>query len=430
MVSCDVTFSEVAEQGEDAFLLYWTYVDDSSGQTIVPASHSEKLFNPNDSQRDPNGTSQTATGTFTATHDTDGSVTGTTDAFYVNVDFHQQATTGTWYVETTFTHEGVQKDHNVCVSVVDAGASVSDSSPATTPYTYCTPNDVQNWLLKLEGFNQNSLPEKGQITSYILGAEGEFEDRTGKAYRPVFVQHEIHDLHAWRERHREIFQNWFAVPRPVQLNHAPVLPFDAGRGHKIEVYEGSSGEISAAQPQGEWTDFLAEKTQGRNNDWWLDEQKGQLKVRKTFLFRRASLLRVSYEYGKPITTTSSTVSNAQTAIPCESTHRYETRGMIRIGDEYVWHTGKTQDKFTGCARAQLGTQASQHPANAEIVEVPDAVRKNTAMKAAADLLDNEEYVQAVPEGSNMSPQYQNKIQRWNERWREFMGQDHQRWTLL
>lgn len=302
-----------------------------------------------------------------------------------------------------------------------------------TSYVYATPKDVQNYLLKLDPFDQNSLPSKGQIVSYIVAAEDEFTERTGTAYKPVFVEHELHDLQAWRERHRELFVNWFAVPRPIQLNHRPVLPLDENRGHKIEVYEGNDANPSTAEPLGEWTEFLSDgnRSYGRNNDFWLNAEDGELHVRKTFLFRRANLMRITYEFGKPITTIDSNggISDTDSTIDVDSTYRYQNRGYIRIGDEYIFHSGTTGTSLTGCQRGQFGTEARSHNDGAEVYEVPQNIREETAKRAATKYLQNERFFADKPEGGS-GASIDTTIQQWREDWNMLTRGDHQQWRLL
>lgn len=301
----------------------------------------------------------------------------------------------------------------------------------TTPYTYAAPIDVINHLLvdSHSPVTEDTPITKGQIAGYINRAEDEHDDRRGVAFRPRWREHEIHDMEAWRQRHRELFTNWFAVPRPVQLDRKPIIQLDSSKDHKIEVYEGSTDNISDTAPHGEWTNYL-DKTQGREHDWWVNWREGKLFTRKTFLFRRASLLRITYEWGKPITTLSSSITDSDTTINVTSTHRYERRGFIRLGDEWIFHTGKTDTSFTGCQRGVRETEQNSHSSGDEVYEVPENVWQKVVKKAAADFLENEVYQGVVGEGAGGTPAAEKKIQTWNEEWKEFLGQTKQKWGLL
>lgn len=300
-----------------------------------------------------------------------------------------------------------------------------------TATVYCTPADVGRFLLQnTRGlFTTNSNPSDPIISNYIIAAEGELQ-QAGAAWKPVLETHEIHDLQGWRRRHRDIFaDNWFAVPRPVQLNNRPVCPLDTNRGHKIELYETSSGTINTANPEGSWTDYLVTGTAGRENDYWLDEMRGTLSVRKTFLFRRAALFRITYEWGKPIYTTSSAVAIGDTTISMNATHRIPTRGFVRIDEEWIHHTGKTSTTLTGCTRGMRGTQAEAHNSGEEVYDVPDDVWAGTVMRAAALYLSNERFIATSGDGNLTSNPLSASIQEWNAAFARLKARN-QRWTLI
>lgn len=297
-----------------------------------------------------------------------------------------------------------------------------------TVTVYAIPKDVQNFLVTEQAFDANSPTPAGKFESYILGAEGEFEQRTGTAFRPRLVTREIHDLEATRSRYKELFDDdWFSVPRPVHLNHRPIVPFDANRGHAMEAYEGAD----SAAFTGKWSpDYLADRTFGRSRDWWLDEMKGILYLRKNFLFRRASLFRITYEYGKPITLLNGAVTAAATTLTVDDTYRYETRGVVRVDDEYVFHTGKATTTLTGCTRGVLDTDAVAHDDNSEVYEVPDDIRRLVAMRAAQRYLENEVMAAAVADNAGTAPSFADKTSRWNAEWDKTIGTTYGQWRVM
>lgn len=430
MVTCNAVLSTLAQQGQSSTIIAWSYLDDSTGAIIIPTSATGRLYNPNDSQKDPSNTAVSASTTFTPTLDTTGTVTGTINKHYVSVNFDLAAVVGTWYVETTFTHESVQRTQNICFNLVSAGGSVGGDSFAGTVPVYATAKDVENFLLLQNAVDVNSTPRSGQIDNYILMAEGEFEDRTGTAFKPITVTNEVHDLEAYRQRYHELFdQSWFSVPRPIYLNHKPILPFDSDRGHKIEVYEGSETAATVADPIRRWTRW-DERTYGRQNDYWFDEEKGHLFVRKPFIFRRGAAVRITYEYGKPITSTTTALASTSTTIPVVSTHRYEHRGIIRIGTEYIHHTGKTETSFTGCTRGVLGTSAQAHDTSSEVYEVPQNIRRLITMRAATLFLENEVFIGMAGDSSGTNVNFSQKVLSWKDEWEKAISGRYQQWRTF
>src|SRR3989344_4229598 len=109
----------------------------------------------------------------------------------------------------------------------------------STITVYASALDVSNFLLNNTDFDVNSAPSAGLIENYILQAEGEFETRTGTAFKPVLVTNEVHHIKAHMSAYRETYSGLaWSQPRPIQLSRFPLIPFSATRGHKIEVYDG------------------------------------------------------------------------------------------------------------------------------------------------------------------------------------------------
>lgn len=305
-------------------------------------------------------------------------------------------------------------------------------APSSTPFTYATPSDVQAAIFHHTSFDQNipTTDFHGQIVNAIRRAEGEFERRSGTAFRPRWVEDEVHSMEAMKTRHPQLFEDSTLTYKYVNLNNKPIVPFDTNRGHKIEVYEGSSDANL------DWTDWATDKTQGRGNDYWVDEKKGFVNVRKTFVFRRQDLFRFTYEWGKPIATLGSNVSQGSTSAITLSqsghskgdTYRYPARGLIRIGNEYITYDGKstTQLGTNWVLRGQLSTDDVAHSSGDEVYHVPDDVRGAVAAKAAAEFMSNERFVSILAdEGVNI----ESSVQRLDEQW-EAVFDRYQRMELI
>lgn len=288
-----------------------------------------------------------------------------------------------------------------------------------TVYTYCTPSDIKDFLITQKSFGANSKPSLGQVASLISQIEGEFERRSRKSWRPRIVRNEVHDLESLKSRHKELFDR-VTTPRPIHLMYNPILPLSQARGHKIEVYEG-------VEP---WTEWLT-KTEGRNADWWADYELGIVYLRKSFIPRRHALVRVTYEYGKPITTTTDNpLTSGATTIGAGDTSYYDTRGWIRIDDEYVFYTGKTATSFTGCKRGEFNSEASSHDQTSEIYQCPDHVRGLIIKKVAARILENERFVSVAAESESGAAAISQVIDTWNKEFEMALGNEYQAWGVF
>lgn len=284
---------------------------------------------------------------------------------------------------------------------------------------YCTVLDVRDFLLLRSYIDANSPINRGQVENLIAEAQGEFEKRTGSAYRPVFVANEILDMEAFKSRYPEIFEQ-ITVPRPFHLNHRPVVPFSAARGHAISVYEGN-------EP---WTDWLA-KTQGRNADWWLNEEDGILYIRKAFVPRQHALVKTSYEYGfLPTTLTDNPLSSSATTINVVDASRYQIEGWVRIDDEYIFYTGKTATTLTGCTRGKFNSTAASHIQGSQVFQCPDAVRSLVIKRVAAKILSNERFIAEAAEGGSAAIAISKVVDDLNQEWETALSGEFSRWEVF
>lgn len=69
------------------------------------------------------------------------------------------------------------------------------------------------------------------------------------------------------------------------------------------------------------------------------------------------------------TALTSDITNIVTTIPVTSTASFDAAGIIRIRDEFIYHSGKDATNFTGCTRAYLNTEASSASTDDEVLEV-------------------------------------------------------------
>lgn len=283
---------------------------------------------------------------------------------------------------------------------------------------YVSAKDVSDFLLLRSAFDANSAISRGKIEAYIVRAMGEFERRTGEAYRPILVTDEIFDLQAVRSRFPEIFEA-LTVPRPIHLNNRPIIPFDAARGHKVEVYQGE-------EP---WTNWLL-KTEGRNQDWWLDAEKGIFFLRKAFIPRRNALVRTTYEWGFLQTQLNGALTDSATTITVDSTNKYQTHGVVRIGEEYIFYTGKTTTTLTGCSRGEYDTSAVAHNDDDFVIQVPDSVRSMIVKKAALEFLMNERFVAEAAEGSGAAVIIAKVIDDLRDDWERALSGEYNRWEVF
>lgn len=116
--------------------------------------------------------------------------------------------------------------------------------------------------------------DKGDVEDWILEAEEEVDKDVQQA---------------WRER--RVTQAYYDFPDHADEEGFLAIPL--GRPHvraisALEVWEGSA-----------WVDYIASKTEGRDEDWFLVEDSGLLMISALHGFRgsRRHRVRVTYTYG-------------------------------------------------------------------------------------------------------------------------------------
>lgn len=156
--------------------------------------------------------------------------------------------------------------------------------------TYTTSAKVSS-LLQL-GFtpSADTNPTDTEIEEVILRKEDEIDTATGHAWRTRFggtttdqateAAYEYYDISYVYEYH---------TGSPVYLKHRKVKTFDANSDDVLEFWNGS-----------EYEDWLSERTEGRNEDFWVDYERGILYSRAYLYAKKPNALRIKYRYGESL----------------------------------------------------------------------------------------------------------------------------------
>lgn len=147
---------------------------------------------------------------------------------------------------------------------------------------YCTPDDVARWFEQYDdGFDDTTVPTDDHVKDHIFEWMEYVDDVTRHAWRENTVVEELKDMDG-------PYQWW--AGRPLNLAKSDVRPLSAADGDKLEEWDGSS-----------WNDWLSDsgRTEGRDEDYWLDKTDGILWVKDRFVFQRHPQFRLTYRYGNP-----------------------------------------------------------------------------------------------------------------------------------
>lgn len=144
--------------------------------------------------------------------------------------------------------------------------------------TYCTAANVASFL-NLNSFSGSTDPTTTEVEEYIEMNEDYIDRETMHAWRAVTVSQETHHLDSPAYNLRDGVD--------IYLNHRKITAFSSPTD-KLEVWNGS-----------EWEDYAATRTEGRNNDFWIDYEMGIVFI-KTFprTIPRFFSVRVTYRYGE------------------------------------------------------------------------------------------------------------------------------------
>jgi len=146
---------------------------------------------------------------------------------------------------------------------------------------YCSVDDVSDFLSF--SFSSSSKPSSTHIQNLINRVSAEINRITGTAFAdtpidlPQIPDYEYHNIE---------FAYYWLTGVPIYLYRRPIVFLSGDGGDAIEVYNGSDYE-----------DWLNNRTEGRNGDWWVNYQLGILFLRNFVWLRRPFAVRVLYHYG-------------------------------------------------------------------------------------------------------------------------------------
>ena len=184
--------------------------------------------------------------------------------------------------------------------------------------TYCTSDDVANFLQLENAFSSSTTPTKSQVESWINEAEDLIDKLTNHAWREKKVENEYHDIPT---RIVEGQVRWW-TGLPIYLHHRKVRQFDSNQGDKLEIWNG-----------GEWENWITNKTEGRNKDFWVDYEDGIIYLRNITPYIWKKAVRVTYRYGE--TSVPNDIKRLCVMMVAKIILTNEDRSVVMIGGETV-----------------------------------------------------------------------------------------------
>ena len=147
---------------------------------------------------------------------------------------------------------------------------------------YCTSDQVSAFL-QIPKFDGTTTPTKTEVEEMIVESEDEINQQTMNSWKSKTITKEYHtiDYPTMRYEGTRIFME----NRNITTLSTPT--------DKLEVWTGTSDNDG-------WEDYLITRTEGRNNDYWIDQQDGILWIR-TYprIIKRTFDVRLTYRFGEP-----------------------------------------------------------------------------------------------------------------------------------
>jgi hypothetical protein len=188
--------------------------------------------------------------------------------------YDQDGTSTSWYKITYYDSNNEE----------ESGLSTAIQGQSTT---YTTVKMVES-LLQLPTRSDTTNPSIQEMTQVINRVEDKIDFKTGHAWRKRYsytnsgrdttAQYEYHDVDKAFE---------YQTGTPIYLQHRHIYTLDTNEGDILEFWNGA-----------EWENWTTDKTEGRNNDYWLDYRRGIVYMRGTWYVRKPQGLRIKYRYGE------------------------------------------------------------------------------------------------------------------------------------
>lgn len=197
-------------------------------------------------------------------------------------------------------------------SYSDAFQVPSNVTYYTTPTRVAAKLQIRN-SQNLSQFDAQTKPDIYEVIESIKEVEDRIDKETNHAWREKYsyVTTDSNDYETHHVQNRYEYLSGI----PVYLNHRNIRQLDASEGDVFQLWNGSA-----------WEDWLADRTEGRANDYWVDYSLGIVFLRTYIYWRRPYGVRFRYRYGEQ--TVPEDIKRAATFLVCADVARSDDRSVI------------------------------------------------------------------------------------------------------
>jgi len=176
--------------------------------------------------------------------------------------------------------------------------------------TYTTPVKVQEFLSLGTAFGTGTNPTLETVENIIRRKEDFMDKVTNSSWGVRQTDYEFYDIADIVPARN--------VGIKIFLGHRNIQTLNAAIGDAFGVWDGSS-----------YVDWISTKTEGRDNDYWIDYNLGILYIMTTISYFGKKRVRIRYRYGGTETEFDGAQLIGAVTLTVDSTTGFEPRGTIR-----------------------------------------------------------------------------------------------------
>lgn len=221
--------------------------------------------------------------------------------------FDENGGSNNWY-KVSFYNSGTLVES----SLSDAFQVPSNTTSYTSPSRVASRLQIRN-SQNLAQFDGTTKPNIFEVIEMIQEVEDRIDRLTNHAWRSRY-SYDSNDSNDY-EIHNVENPYKYVTGIPIYLNHRHLRSLSAASGDVFQLWNGS-----------EWEDWLANRTEGRGNDYWVDHRQGIIFLRTYIYWRRPLSVRLRYRYGEQ--TVAEDVKRAATYLVAADIARNDDRSFL------------------------------------------------------------------------------------------------------